>query len=346
MGNADAKQLKDKEKMISNLQLISLVVLLLSACTSNIPPAPTSTPEPITVSYTIGIARWVDNEEYDRNIVAFKTALADAGFVEGANVTYLEENPKADREAQRSIIQDFVATDVDLIYSLTTPGTLIAKELAPEIPIVFSIVTFPVESGLIDSMAVSGNNLVGTSNWISIDKQLFALQSIVPDAKMIGFVHRAGEPNSTFQNERMQAVSEDFGLTIIDIEATHVDEMQDALTALVDDVDALFLACDTLIQSGGEEIVIAVALEHQLPTLSCNRSSILKGALIGDIADFANIGELAGAKAVQVLGGTAPTNLISELQRGSYIVVNLDTAEQLNLTIPDNMLNLASEVVR
>jgi putative tryptophan/tyrosine transport system substrate-binding protein len=323
-----------------------LLMILLVGCNSSdsIPtPVPTDTPE---TTYRIGIARWVTNEEYDRNITAFKTALADAGYIEGVNVIYMEENPNADRDVQRTIIQDFVDSDIDLIYSLTTPGTLIAKEIALEIPIVFSIVTFPVESGLIESMAVSGNNLVGTSNWISIDKQLFALHSIVPDARTIGFVHRAGEPNSVIQFERMETVSEKHNLTIIDVAANSVEEIQDELLAVTDDIDALFLACDTLIQSGGEEIVIAVALEHQIPTLSCNKSSIHKGALIGDIADFANIGELAGAKAVQVLNGTAPTNLTSESQRGSYLIINLQTADLLNLTVSDNILGISSEVIR
>ena len=95
-----------------------------------------------------------------------------------------------------------------------------------------------------------------------------------------------------------------------------------------------------------EEVIIAVAAKHGLPTLSCNRSSVVKGALVGDIADFAKIGSLAGEKAAQILKGAEPSHLISESQRGSYLMINLKTADQLNLTISDELLSLASEVIR
>ena len=56
---------------------------------------------------------------------------------------------------------------MDLVYSLTTPGTAIVKEVLPsDTPIVFSIVTYPADAGLIESFEYSGNNLVGTSNYV------------------------------------------------------------------------------------------------------------------------------------------------------------------------------------
>ena len=329
--------------------IVLCAVLLLSACsgTAANTPTPAATAPAAQATYTIGIARWVTNAEYDRNIAAFKATLANAGYVEGVNVKYLEENPETDREKQRAIIQDFVAADVDLIYSLTTPGTLVAKELTPaDLPIVFSIVTFPVETGLIESMAASGNNLVGTSNWISVDKQLFVLQSAAPDLKTIGFTHRAEEVNSTIQFTKMQAIAPTLGLKIVEIAAIDLEALARDVEAGAAQVDAFFLACDTLIQGGGEEIVIAVAKKHSLPTLSCNKSSVLKGALLGDVADLANIGSLAGEKAAQILNGAQPGDLISESQRGSHVMVNLITAEELELSIPDSLLSLASEVVR
>ena len=116
--------------------LLGLTWLLIVACANSPTLAPSVTPSETEASYTIGIARWVTNEEYARNIEAFKATLADAGFVEGTNLTYVVGNSEADPERQRAIIQDFVAADVDPIYSLTTPGTLITQELAPNIPIV------------------------------------------------------------------------------------------------------------------------------------------------------------------------------------------------------------------
>ena len=73
---------------------------------------------------------------------------------------------------QREIAESFREVGVDLVYSLTTPkGQLIMKQILPETtPIVFSIITYPADSGLIESLDYSGNNLVGTSNYVDLDQ--------------------------------------------------------------------------------------------------------------------------------------------------------------------------------
>ncbi|MFH1762511.1 MAG: ABC transporter substrate binding protein, partial [bacterium] len=106
----------------------------------------------------IGISQWVSNPEYDRNIAGFKDKLAEYGFIENKNLKYIIKIAEADKTKQREIIKSFKDNKVDLIYSLTTPGTLIAKEIIKDIPIVFSIVTYPAKAGVIKSIENSGCN--------------------------------------------------------------------------------------------------------------------------------------------------------------------------------------------
>ena len=97
-------------------------------------------------------------------------------------------------DVQREIVQSFIDAEVDLIFSITTPGTLIAKEMTSEIPIVFSVNTFPVESGVIDSLESSSNNLVGTRNYISVERQYSAFERIYPNTETLAFIHHKDEP--------------------------------------------------------------------------------------------------------------------------------------------------------
>src|SRR5438309_3418399 len=128
----------------------------------------------------IGVARWDDSAEYSLNIQGFKDGLKRMGFVEGTNVSYLIENSHSNASKQREIIKEFTDKKVDMIYTLTTPGTLIAKnETHNIIPIVFSIVLYPVDAGLIKNWYASENNLVGTSNHISIKKQFSFYSELV-----------------------------------------------------------------------------------------------------------------------------------------------------------------------
>jgi len=91
---------------------------------------------------TIGIIEWNSDNEYEKNIRGFKEGLAEAGFIEGKNVVYIKEVSGANKDKHLEISKRFVNKwNVDLIYSLTTPATLIVKSVTTKIPIVFSIVT-------------------------------------------------------------------------------------------------------------------------------------------------------------------------------------------------------------
>ncbi len=106
-------------------------------------------------TYKIGVSAWTG---YPDSVSGFKDAMAAGGFVEGENVEYMYGKSGIDKEKQRGIARSFRAANVDLVYSLTTPGTIIIKEEMPETtPIVFSIVTYPADSGLIESFEYSGN---------------------------------------------------------------------------------------------------------------------------------------------------------------------------------------------
>ncbi|MCH7966729.1 MAG: ABC transporter substrate-binding protein [Thaumarchaeota archaeon] len=292
---------------------------------------------------TVGVSMWITDLEYERNFEGFKTALEEAGFVDGQNIRYVVENPHGDKTNQLRIIQSFIDQDVDLIYTLTTPGTLVAKKLTDEIPIVFSVVTFPVEAGIIDSFENSGNNLVGTSNFVSIEKQVSLIKQLVPIEK-IGFVKRTAELNSDIQFKQMKDYVEQENIEITLLDSMSIDQSKIILDYAIKYVDVFYQSCDTLVQSGMEEIAIEIATSSNKPTFSCNKEGIEKGALIGNVADFANIGYIAGQKAALILQGSNPSELNSKFQTVDNIIINLKTAKKLGIEIPENLINSATIV--
>jgi putative tryptophan/tyrosine transport system substrate-binding protein len=296
--------------------------------------------------YTIGVAQWITNPEYTRNIEGFKAELARRGFTENKNVRYLFEIANADKTIQQGIMKKFQKAHVDLVYSLTTPGTLVAKSVLAKIPIVFSIVTYPVETGVIKSLANSGCNAVGTRNYMSPSRQFYVFERICPSVRRIAFVHRAGEPNSTIQLAEFKSMFSLRGIEVVDVAATDCDDLRRKLISVIPSVDAVYSACDTLIQSGGEEIVIMVCKEHAKPGFSCNKDGVIKGALVGNVADFADIGRIAGEKSAQILSGVSPQWLRTESPRQDYVIVNAKTAAELHFSIPDDILGMANEVIK
>ncbi|MBF0351653.1 MAG: ABC transporter substrate-binding protein [SAR324 cluster bacterium] len=299
---------------------------------------------------TVGVAQWGSNPEFARSVDGFKEGLEEHGYIEGNNVRFIVKNSEADLEKQRAIIDSFIQAKVDLIYSLTTPGTMIAKELTSKmenpIPVVFSICTYPVESGLIDSLKSSGNNLVGTRNYVPPSKQYYVFEEIYSETKSLAVVRRKDEPNSTNQFNEIKNLLENRGIKIIDIAAVDLEDIRQQLQEHVDEIDSIFSTCDTLTHAGGEEIINDFSKQYKKPNFACNKEGVLKGALVGNVGDFMALGKIAGEKASLILQGSEPSWLQTESPREDYIVINLNTAETLGITVPQEVLAKARELIR
>lgn len=297
---------------------------------------------------TIGIARWIDNPEQNKNIESFKKTLTNSGFVEGKNIVYLiPEASGANREKHQATIKFFIDKRVNLIYSLTTPGTLIAKEQTSSIPIVFSIVTYPKEAGIVVSLQNSGSNLVGTRNWVPATDQIAVFLEIAPKTKSIGFIHRRDEPNSTIQFQEFQEAAKPLDIKVIEIAPKVISDLTNALESAINNVDSLYSACDTLVQAEqGEDTIIAFAKNNKIPDFTCNESGVIKGSLIGTVADFEEIGKLAGEKASVILKGASPTSLETNTVARPYIYVNKNTASNLGIEIPQNISLKAKKIIK
>ena len=291
-------------------------------------------------SVTVGIARWIDDSEYDKNIAGFKIALSENGFVEGKNIEYVTEIAYGDKMKQQKIIDKFVASDVDLIYSLTTPGTLIAIN-QNTIPVVFSIVTFPVEAGIVNDS--DSRIIVGTSNFISVQHQLDTFTKIMPLTKL-GFVH-GDEPNSNIQYDLMKEVGISKGIEVVDLKISSLDDSKTFLSDSIDNVDAFYHACDTLVQSGVEEISIIIALDAGKPTFTCNKEGVYFGSLFGAVVDFQSIGEDSGILASSILKGHEILETPRIVYGDEHHMLNIKMAELLGIEIPTSIVEDSDEII-
>ncbi|MEE8059630.1 MAG: ABC transporter substrate-binding protein [Pseudomonadales bacterium] len=284
--------------------------------------------------FTIGIAVW---SGYPESVRGFKDGLASKGLNEGEHIDFIEGATGADKKLQRRVAERFKKASVDLVYTLTTPGTSIVKEVMPETtPIVFSIVTYPADSGLIESFEYSGNNLVGTSNYVPMRHYLKLLKLILPWVKSVAIFHRKGEPNSKIQAANMLRLLKHNGIKGINREPENIAQVKSMATALIGHVDVFMTTTDTLMQSGGEHELIKISLKNNVPILSSNKAGILKGSSFGPVADFYTLGKMAGVKAAEILkNGVEPTRIESDLQDPPLLLVNRSTIKKLGIILSD-----------
>jgi putative ABC transport system substrate-binding protein len=270
---------------------------------------------------TIGLSVW---SGYPESVRGFKDALAEGGFVEGTNVEFIHRNALSNNESQKNIATEFFERNVAMVYSLTTPGTIIIKEKLPtQTPIIFSIVTYPADSGLIESFDYSGNNLVGTSNFVPLQNYIDLLLSVLPEAKTIAIFHRKGEPNSKIQASNLIRLFKKVGIKVIDFEPQSIDETVQFAKSVIKDIDAFVTTTDTLMQNGAELALIELSRQYNVPVLSSNKEGIEQGATFGPVADFYTLGKISGIMAAQILQGKAePHTLESKYQKTPTVLVN------------------------
>lgn len=287
--------------------------------------------------YKVGISAWTG---YPTSVKGFKEAMAAGGLIEGKNVQYLYGKSGLKPEKQREIVLGFKKAEVDLVYSLTTPGTTIIKEIMPQTtPIVFSIVTYPADSGLIESFEYSGNNLVGTSNYVELTNYVKLLKTILPHTKTLAIFHRKKEPNSKIQAANMIRLLKREGIRTIDLEPESVEEMRQMALDIAAKVDVFMTTTDTLCQGGGEAALIKISLQKRIPILSSNKIGIEEGSTFGPVADFYVLGRMSGEMAVKILKENIdPARLQSKTLDPPLTLINRKSANILRIQIPEDQL--------
>lgn len=285
-----------------------------------------------------------EEDESDKFIIGISLltdhqALNDTkdGFIEelenlGIDAEIKLQNAQGEIPNTISIAEKFVGDDVDLIFAIATPAAQSAKQVTSEIPIVFSAVTDPVESELVDSMESPGGNVTGTSDLAqNMREQLQMFKDIDPDVKNIGIVFNTSEENSRIQVESAKEIAKDLGLEIMEVGVDVISNIPQAVDSIINRVDGFYTITDNMIASS-INIVANKAIEHNLITVGAEGSHVDGGILISNGISYFDLGKQSARMAEKILvDGLYPSDLPAEFANKTSSVVNLDTLEALGL---------------
>lgn len=283
-------------------------------------------------SVSIGISQIVSHPSLDAAAEGFKAALADAGY----DVDWSEQNAQGDQSIAASIAGTFASEDLDMVLAVATPTAIAAAQAITDIPVLFTAVTDPVGSALVESMDAPGGNVTGTSDAVDVADILELVTRIAPDAETVGIVYNAGEPNAVTQVEWAQEAADELGLTIELATADTSGAVQQAADSL--DVDAFFVITDNTVVSALETL-IQVAENKSIPVIASEGDSVARGAIATIGIDYYSLGYQTGEMAVRILSGEAdPATTPVEVQTELALYLNTGAAERMGVTIPDDLL--------
>jgi putative ABC transport system substrate-binding protein len=287
-------------------------------------------------------------EQFAGRLRSFRQGLSELGYVEGKTVVIEYRWADGQEERLPALAADLVRRQVAVLAALGSgQSALAAKGATTTIPIVFEAGTDPVAAGLVGSLSRPGGNITGVTslNTQVGSKRLDLLHTLAPRATNLAFLLNPTNPSADAQSNSMLAGARSLGLEIHLLLAGNDQELDAALEACTRlQVSALILGPDPFFNARRGRIA-SFALRHGLPAIAATRDFPDAGGLMSYGGDLTESHRQAGRYVGRILKGEKPGDLPVQQVTKLALVINLNTAKALNLTIPPNMLAIADEVI-
>ena len=238
-----------------------------------------------------------------------------------------------------------MADKVDLICAIATPSAQAAYNSArnTDIPVVYTAVTNPEEAQLADDEGMPVGAVTGTSDQLPVEAQLAMIREILPDAETIGILYTTSEANSAYSITQYEKYAEEYGFTLETAGVTNTSEVSLAAASLLDKVDCLTNLTDNTVVSALPTI-LDQANEKNIPVFGSEIEQVKLGCLAAEGLDYVNLGIETGKMAAQILKGESNAeDMEYELLTESSLYINQAVADNLGITIPDDMTQRAEE---
>ncbi|SRR5712692_4158371 len=280
------------------------------------------------------------------SLQSLREALQALGYEEGKTIV-LDWRNLPDEDAARVTAREFVRDHVDLIVAFEDQTVRAAQAATAEIPIVFLHVNEPVAEGYVQSLAHPGGNLTGLTGGATPypDKQLELFKEVVPTLHRVLLLSDPEDPTTPRVLRAVERAAMILQLELLQEPVTDQDGIERVFRALEPgQVDGIFLASQIL-HTRFNGVLIPLAQEKKLPMLGTPQE-VERGALFAYGPNFTVIGRGTARYMDRILRGTKPADLPVEQESQLGFVINLRTAQALGLTIPQQVLLQATEVIQ
>ncbi len=276
---------------------------------------------------------------------AFVQRLRELGWIDGRGIAI--EYRWADGSAERTaeLAAELVRLNASVIVTTGT-GVPALKQATSVIPIVFTIASDPVATGLVASLSRPGGNATGLSQ-LAADlggKRLDILREVVPRLRRLAILYNAGNAATASERAQVEEATRTLGLEVLTPEIRRAGDIAPAFETFKDRVDAIYVQADPLMNTNRVRIS-TLALGARLPTLSGIREYVEAGALMSYGPSFSDLFRRAADYVDKVLRGTKPADLPVEQPTKFDLIFNLTTAKVLGLNVSEAFLLRADQVI-
>src|SRR5262245_4970038 len=284
---------------------------------------------------------WVD---------AFRQGLRELGYTEGKNIVIEYRYIEGRLDRITSLVAELVQLKVDVLVLVALPSIRAAEQATKTIPIVMVATVDPVATGLVDSLAHLGGNITGLTRLTRelSGKRLELLKEVVPGISRVGVLWETDDPAAAIAFKEYDAAAHALKIQLQSLEVRGPNPDLEGVfqTATKGRANALITVSNVLLSSRYPKQIANLAIKNRLPSMSENSRFVEAGGLMSYSANDAESYRRAAYYVDRILKGAKPADLPVEQPTKFEFVINLKTAKQIGLTIPQSVLYRADKVIK
>lgn len=325
-----------KMKKVMALIMAIMMTGSLTACGSLAQQAAEETTANASVQeqvYQVGICQLVQHEALDAATLGFTEALKEAL---GDQVVIEEQNASNDQATCATIINQFVASDVDLIMANATPALQAAIAATDSIPIVATSITdYATALEISDWTGTTGMNVTGTADLAPLEEQAAMILELVPEAKKVAILYCSAEPNSKYQSDIVTGELQNLGIEVEEFTFADSNDVMLVTEVAAAAADVIYVPTDNTVASN-TEMINSVAEDAGVPIIA-GEEGICKGCGIATLSiDYYSIGYRAGEMAADILAnGADPAAMEIDFAKELTKKAMASRCEALGIAVPE-----------
>jgi putative ABC transport system substrate-binding protein len=280
---------------------------------------------------------------------AFRLGLSDLGYVEGKNILIESRYAEGRLDRMPGLVNELVQQKVDVIVAVNNVIIRAAKEATKTIPIVMISSVDPVAAGYVESFARPRGNITGLAH-LGRDlsaKRVELLKELLPKMSRVAVLWDADGPGPAIAVKEYEAAARAFKIELrsLAIRGPNPDFAGAFQTAKTARLDALIVVVNPLTAQHAKEI-FDLATKNRLPSMTEQGLFVNAGGLISYGANLADLYRRAAEYVAEILKGAKPSDLPVKLPSKFEIFINLKTAKQIGVVMPQHVLVQADKVIQ
>ncbi|HWO41363.1 MAG TPA: ABC transporter substrate-binding protein [Candidatus Eisenbacteria bacterium] len=279
----------------------------------------------------------------------FRLGLRELGYIEGKNILIEHRYAEGRLDRMPILVNELVRERVDLIVAPNNVVIRAAKEATKTIPIVMITTVDPVAAGYVSSYAQPGGNVTGFANLSRAlsAKRVELLKELLPKMSRMGVLWDADGPGPAIAAKEYEEAAKRFKLELksLQVRGPNPDFSGAFQAAKAARVEALIVVGNALMYKHANQ-VFDLASKDRLPSMTEEGRFVRSGGLVSYGANLADLYRRAAEYVVEILKGAKPGDLPVKLPTKFEIFVNLKTAQELGVSIPQHVLIKADKVIK